>query len=98
MFYLAFREAKKKGGSQSSQSNNPPFDAENYRLVLGFSELSTITASRQQTLEHKSSGRAPIYFASALEDGIRRILERAETVCLVGSQLQDHRMSFVRLY
>jgi hypothetical protein len=51
MFYLAFREAKKKGGRRpsrrTSEEEEPPFDVDNYRLVLGFSQqqLGTATVS-----------------------------------------------------
>jgi hypothetical protein len=45
MFCLAFLGAKKKGGSQSSQSNDPPFEVKNYRLVLGFSDLTAGTGT-----------------------------------------------------
>ena len=35
MFYVAFREAKPKGGRRPAQSEAPPFDFEDYQSVLG---------------------------------------------------------------
>ena len=38
MFYVAFREAKPKGGRRPAQSEAPPFDFEDYQSVLGFAD------------------------------------------------------------
>lgn len=48
MFYVAFREAKKKGGSRSSRANASPFDLEEYQHVLGFANGTPGTAMVQE--------------------------------------------------
>jgi Centromere DNA-binding protein complex CBF3 subunit, domain 2/Transcriptional activator of glycolytic enzymes len=53
MFYVAFREAKQKGGRRPAQSEAAPFDFENYQMVLGFADR-TAGITTVQTLPQPS--------------------------------------------